>query len=157
MRLLKHSAGDTIVEVLIAMAVASSVLGGAYVVVNRTMANTRQSQEHTEALQIANQQIESIGLLAKSDTPSSLFSDVVTVHCASSVDGSLIEMPGVTALPAAETAYPTACKGLGTNGFYRTAFIYVKADNNFKVYVNWLGATGKTTPDEVTITYKVYK
>jgi type II secretory pathway pseudopilin PulG len=50
--------GDTIVEVLIAIAVASAVMGSAFVLVNRTSRNVRQSQEHAEALKLVEGQLE---------------------------------------------------------------------------------------------------
>lgn len=55
-----NQAGDTIVEVLIAIAVISSVLGTAYAVVNSATKTSQQSQEHSRALAIAESQIERI-------------------------------------------------------------------------------------------------
>ncbi len=52
--------GDTIVEVLIAIAVVSLVLGGAYSIANRSLASVRQAQEHAEALKIAESQVEKL-------------------------------------------------------------------------------------------------
>ena len=50
--------GDTIVEVLIAMAVASSVLGITYATMNRNLLITRGAQERTEAAKLAQGQLE---------------------------------------------------------------------------------------------------
>lgn len=60
MRRIRHGDqhGDTIVEVLIAIVVVASVLGGAFVVSNNSTKNVRKSQEHSEALQILQGQIE---------------------------------------------------------------------------------------------------
>lgn len=60
--------GDTIVEVLIAIAVASSVLGVAYATMNRNLIIMRNNQERTEATKIAQAQIES--LKSRLETPS---------------------------------------------------------------------------------------
>jgi type II secretory pathway pseudopilin PulG len=51
-------AGDTIVEVLIAMAIVSLVLVGAFVTSNKSTQATRDSQEHAEATQDIKTQIE---------------------------------------------------------------------------------------------------
>lgn len=52
--------GDTIVEVLIAMAVLSMVLGGAYVASNRSLAVSQQNQERAEALKLVEGQMEQL-------------------------------------------------------------------------------------------------
>ena len=50
--------GDTIVEVLIAIAVVSSVLGIAYSIMNRNTLTVRDNQERSEASKIAQGQLE---------------------------------------------------------------------------------------------------
>lgn len=52
--------GDTIVEVLIAIAVISTVLGIAYASMNRGLYRMRDAQERIEALKIIEGQIESL-------------------------------------------------------------------------------------------------
>lgn len=62
MRIIKprnaRQAGDTIVEVLIAIAVVSGVLGITYSIMNRNQMIVRTNQERTEASKLAQQQIE---------------------------------------------------------------------------------------------------
>jgi prepilin-type N-terminal cleavage/methylation domain-containing protein len=50
--------GDTIVEVLVAVAIISSVLGLAYATMNRNLQSIRDNQERTEASKLAQGQIE---------------------------------------------------------------------------------------------------
>lgn len=50
--------GDTIVEVLLAMAVVGMVLGLAYGITNRSIAIGRSAQERSEALKLAETQVE---------------------------------------------------------------------------------------------------
>jgi prepilin-type N-terminal cleavage/methylation domain-containing protein len=65
MRLRRSQRGDTIVEVLIAIAIVSSVLGVTYGAMNRNLLITRANQERTEASKIAQGQLEAIrGLTA---------------------------------------------------------------------------------------------
>jgi type II secretory pathway pseudopilin PulG len=52
--------GDTIVEVLISIAVISLVLGGAYVTTNTSLMSTRAAQEQGDALKLVEGQIEQI-------------------------------------------------------------------------------------------------
>lgn len=61
--------GDTIVEVLIAIAVISLVLGGAYVTTNRSLRATRSAQERGNALKLVESQLEQLkGLIATDGT-----------------------------------------------------------------------------------------
>ncbi|MFI5275445.1 MAG: hypothetical protein ACHQT5_01325 [Candidatus Saccharimonadales bacterium] len=60
--LIKHlnSAGDTIVEVLVCIAVVSAVLGGAFVTTRSSQVGVRNSQEHAEALKLIESQMEQL-------------------------------------------------------------------------------------------------
>lgn len=64
-----HQTGDTMVEVLMAMAVVSVILGGAYFTTNRSILATRDAQEHVDALKLADAQLE----LLNAQPPSSTF------------------------------------------------------------------------------------
>lgn len=55
---MQRERGDTIVEVLIAIAVASLILVGAYVSTRQSLTTVQDTQEHSEALQLAQTQIE---------------------------------------------------------------------------------------------------
>lgn len=63
--------GDTIVEVLVALAVLGAVLGGAYVVVNRNVLSNQSSQERIQAVKIAESQFERLKIVA-ANNPSAL-------------------------------------------------------------------------------------
>ena len=65
--LLKSSRGDTLVEVLIAIAVVSSVLAITYATMNRNIITTRRNQERTEASKVGQGQIESLKNLASTN------------------------------------------------------------------------------------------
>jgi type II secretory pathway pseudopilin PulG len=60
--------GDTVVEVLIAIAVISSVLVGAFIVTNRSTRTVRDSEEHSQALQLLQSQVEQLRAYAQSTT-----------------------------------------------------------------------------------------
>ena len=53
-----NQSGDTIVEVVIAIAIIATVLVGAFAVSNRSQTATRDSEEHSEALQFLQGQIK---------------------------------------------------------------------------------------------------
>jgi len=58
MRLRLLQGGDTIVEVLIAMAIVSLVLLGAYAATTRDIRSLQDTQEHSQALQLVQTQVE---------------------------------------------------------------------------------------------------
>lgn len=62
-RFLSHERGDTIVEVLIAIAVVSMTLGGAYVTTNKSLRADRGAQERSNALKLVETQLESLKTL----------------------------------------------------------------------------------------------
>ena len=53
-----NQAGDTIVEVMIVLAVLGLAIGIAYAAANRSLENARQAQENAEAVQLATTEYE---------------------------------------------------------------------------------------------------
>ncbi len=68
-----HDRGDTIVEVLLAIAVVSAVLGAAFASSNQSLTGTRQAQERGEATKFVESQLERLKAAA-SDSASLVFS-----------------------------------------------------------------------------------
>lgn len=155
MRLFKNMTGDTIVEVLIAITVASSVLGGSYTVVNRTMANSRQAQEHAEALQKANKQVEYIASIAGTSGAGELYDGTPRFKCIHKDTGVLVDQPSLAQPSDAANRYATACKDSGPVE-YLYAFEYNTAGRYFKVYVTWASVTGNGN-DQVSLVYRPYR
>jgi Tfp pilus assembly protein PilV len=54
----KHERGDTIVEVMISLIVISSILVGAFLVARTSSRNIRSSEEHSQALNLLQGQVE---------------------------------------------------------------------------------------------------
>lgn len=63
-----NSRGDTIVEVLLAVAVLGAVLGSAYVIVNKNIKSSQSSQERLQAIKLAESQYEKLKIYATSNT-----------------------------------------------------------------------------------------
>jgi type II secretory pathway pseudopilin PulG len=160
---MQNSRGDTIVEVLIAMAVASAILGSSFLVVNRTLKNSRQAQEHSEVLKIAQSQLEQLKAYAGDPTHAAALNSVLSTNkpfCM--VDGSPVNFSAAAisnTLPQIEAAYPVGCKQLGTVD-YRTGIIYEPGtaspyDDVYVAQVDWPGATGGQ--DKVSLSYRIYR
>lgn len=55
-----NNTGDTIIEVLVCIAVVSTILGGAFVTTRQSQVGVRNSQEHAEALKLVESQLEQL-------------------------------------------------------------------------------------------------
>jgi type II secretory pathway pseudopilin PulG len=64
MKLIKNRRGDTIVEVLVAVAVVGFMLSISYRLANRSLQASRSAQERSEALKLAEQQLERLKAVA---------------------------------------------------------------------------------------------
>ncbi len=63
-RLRQNMAGDTIIEVMIVLAVLGLAISISYATANRSLLNTRQAQENSEATKVLQTQIEQLRILA---------------------------------------------------------------------------------------------
>jgi len=132
------SSGDTIVEVLIAIAIVSFVLVAAYVTVNKNTLITRDTQERAQALQLATTQLEflrstSIGsniCFDASGTPVGTVSD--RSPCTVGADGN-------QAVAGAQPAYAIAITSVSAT--------------NYKVTVTWASLSSATSSN-VTLYYQ---
>jgi type II secretory pathway pseudopilin PulG len=148
-------AGDTIIEVLIVIMVLGSVLGGAFITMNRSTTNIRQSQERVEALKVAEGQVESLKSVVKSGNIA-----VFTAPAPFCLSGTLVVAALTGSFPTLNTdpltTYVASCKDSGSGGRYNIAIEPNTPDTNtFLVHVRWFkyNAAGN---EEVTLAYKVY-
>jgi prepilin-type N-terminal cleavage/methylation domain-containing protein len=139
--------GDTIVEVLIAIAVISSVLGGAYTITNKNVKNSQHAQEQSRAAKIAETQIEQL----KSYIASGSLPSAGTNFCFPSTASATPTQFGTAALPAADAVYDPACR-IETK--YMTGIKQQPASDNYTVYISWDGPSGNRS--QVSMAYKVY-
>lgn len=97
--------GDTMVEVLIAIAVTSVIIGGAYVSSNESLSTTRRSQERVEALKVAETQLERV--ITDINDPSSTDTfDAANYFC---MDSSVNVRPSGSS-PKDLATYPPHCQ-----------------------------------------------
>ena len=144
--------GDTIVEVLISIAVVSMVLGGAYVTTNRSLQATRSAQERGNALKNAESQVERIKSLA-STNPSGLFAAGTA-----SPNKFCISTTGVIRiLPHTDCTVGT--NGQPTNSEPKFNLSIDRSGNKFTVTETWtdVSGVGGTNGDKLQMTYRVYE
>ncbi len=123
-RVLRNNNGDTIVEVLIAIAVISLILGGAFVSTRRSSAAVRTAQEQGEALKIAEKQVELLKVAFATGIPD--LTAVIPPFC----------MADTTPLTAPPAANP-AC----TSGLYSSSIDKPSA-SSYRIQVTWSSLNG---------------
>jgi len=152
-QVLRKQAGDTIIEVLIAMAIASSVLAIAFATGNRNLAMSRDSQERSEASRLVQGQIESLRYVFNT-APTTLPSGAGTPFCLS---GSAVVTAGFSGgVPTSNLAtepmsgYPATC----VSGFYHYVITRDAAGSgSFHFYVRWESGVGGAR-DQILMVYR---
>lgn len=145
MRLIKQNPslsqrGDTIVEVLISVAVASMVLASAYAITNRNVRTTQDTQEHSQAQQIAQQQIERLRALSGSNGLGAFQNDDCITQEAT-LAPALINGPACQ-FDSSGTSSPAGC---ASACYTVTIGRGVAAPYVYEVIVKWENILGKTS------------
>ena len=150
-------AGDTMVEVLIAIAVISSVLGSAYAITNRSVQTNQGSQERSVATKVAEAQLE----LLKSYTQNGagVLPDDFCLYI-DTASNSIMSQNIPPAPPHPDNCYRDADGNLSTAPGDRRYQLAVNrstagSESLFTVNVDWDGPTGQR--DSVSMVYKAYQ
>jgi prepilin-type N-terminal cleavage/methylation domain-containing protein len=138
--------GDTLVEVLIAIAVVSLILGGAYVTTSRSLQATRAAQERSTALKLAESQIEQIKGLVNTN-PTAVFG-APSPFCIAAATGLPVDASeddcGVDesgAINSVEPVYHLSVE---------------RAGNDFTLTATWFNVSGRQT-DSLQLRYRAYE
>jgi hypothetical protein len=137
--------GDTIVEVLLAIAVASTVLGGAYVSSKNSLSGTRRSQERGEALKLLSGQIERLKEGAKDTSGINVFTGA-SPFCIITVTTPTVRQSLVPSTNA-------GCRQ-GVNGRYALS-VERTSPNTFTARAVW-DRVGGGGSDQIQMVYRVY-
>ncbi len=162
MRRLGSQRGETIVEVLIALAVTSFLIGAAYATANRSLMGARQSQERAEALTFTESQVEALRFLV---TDVGFTGGSATRFCL--VPDAVLPALKIVTLPAGTPAatpngdnlssspYPAVCqKGLGIK-YHLSITRSAGTMHEFVIRARWQKAGGGEN-QEVAIRYTVF-
>ena len=141
--------GDTIVEVLISIAVISLILGGAYVATNKSLLGTRAAQERGDALKLVESQVESIKSIAAGNNADSVFG--------SGTPANFCVINNTTVVAATNAGCKVDASGAATTGepAYNIS-ISRTGGNTFTVTNTWAAIENKGN-DRVTMTYRIYE
>jgi Tfp pilus assembly protein PilV len=132
--------GDTIVEVMISLAVLAAVMGSAYAISNRALIQSRSAQERLQATKLAERQLERLKVLAAAADPYQ-FNQLTTT-------GNKCINPSLVVVANTDSA----C----TLGIYNYYFHDYSA-NIFTVKVEWNPLTSGATKNIVDIKYRIYR
>lgn len=150
--------GDTIVEVMIVLAILGLALSIAYTTANRSLANARQAQESSEATTILQSQVEGLRILASTDT--TLLDG--NSFCVNTNTSPVSKEPDIT---------QPACRGPNSEYNLTVSIKYCKTtpvadidcnsfdlrqDGTFLLKASWDNVRGDGT-DTVRFTYRYYK
>ncbi len=158
------SAGDTIVEVLIVLAVLSLAFTTSYTIATKALGQARNAEEHSEALGILNTQVEWLrAAIAKPINPTL---PTNTAFCMVSPSTFTTGFdPGYdihyTAATDKFSQYPTTpapATCTSANGFYHSLVVYSgeAAGGNFSVTVRWDGS-GSLGRQQVQLNYRTHQ
>lgn len=145
LRVRNNERGDTIVEVLISIAVVSLILGGAYVTTNNSLQATRSAEERSDGLKVVESQLESIKGLSVSD-PDALYSTT----------GGFCVSNGVIRA-STNAACKVDARGIQTANTTKAAYeiSVVRTNSTFVITNNWDALGGGR--EKLQMTYKVYR
>lgn len=158
----KNQRGDTIVEVMIVLAVLGLAIGISYATANRSLLNARQAQENSEATEYVQAQIENLRVLAPNSTPANL-------SLATNIFRQTVPfcIKNLSANPPIETTAANCTFG-GAGGFSYSVLIYncdkystapcsglPGGSDTMVIQAQWPDVMGQGT-DTVTQAYRVH-
>lgn len=123
-----NQSGDTIVEVLVALAVISFVLAGSWALATHTLKNVRISQERGEAAKIVQSQVEMLKYKAR-DPNTNFNTTYRTSNYCLDRGGQGLETSGEKKPNILPDSYDPACK-MGDFVTYKVNITYEKDKNN---------------------------
>jgi prepilin-type N-terminal cleavage/methylation domain-containing protein len=161
------SRGDTIVEVMIVLAILGFAISIAFATANRSLINARQAQEHSEATAFVQSQIEALRSRAAIDTETPAATGIFETTRTSPFC-LLNNPPGTLSLQPLTSTPPAVTDCLfGTASRYQV-YIYscdhvtgapcnavVTNNNTFAVQAQWEDVAGDGL-DTVTVFYRVH-
>ena len=153
-----NQAGDTLVEVMLSVAIIGLVIGASYATSSRALRTGRYAQEQTEALKQAESQIEKLKYIAgkglASTNPNYIFKNPSGTFCISDAP--------YTKVRSTDANYAATCKGLGNSALYSAAITYTavpaapdSGTDLFKVNITWQRESNAGT-GTVQISYRLH-
>jgi type II secretory pathway pseudopilin PulG len=152
-RLSLNSVGDTIVEVMVVLAVLGLAVGISFATANRSLLATRAAQENSQATSYLQSQIEELRYLAPTGSGQNIFVNG-QFFCVNTTTNTVVTgFSGgynTTSL-ASYSNYPAGC----VHSFYHIAIAYSAAGDTFTLTAYWDDVQGQGQ-DTATLNYRVH-
>lgn len=144
-------AGDTIVEVMVVVAILGLAFSIAYATATHSLNKTRNAEEHAEALQYINSQIE----LIRNDATDPQLQTTGAIYC--------MDPTTDKAVFSTDPSFLNICNNIGLEKIYNIAVTYVKTigqssapqDDVYQVKITWPGLSDLGQQQE-DLYYKVH-
>lgn len=141
--------GDTIVEVLISIAVISLILGGAYVTTNKSLRGSRAAQERSDALKLVESQVESLKSIAAGANADSIFgTGTPTKFCV---------INNTTVVANTNSGCKVAANGTATTSEPAYNISISRTNSNTFTVTNTWAAIEQNGNDSLQMTYRIYQ
>lgn len=157
--------GDTIVEVMIVLAILGFAISIAFATANRSLINARQAQEHSEAVAFVQSQIEALRSMAPISTEGApgtgIFDSSRTIFCLRNNPPTLVFEPSsVTPATSADCNFGTASRYhivvYSCDNYISSPCAAAATNNNtFTVQASWDDVAGDGR-DTATTIYRVH-
>jgi len=142
-------AGDTIVEVMVVLAILGLAISISYATANRSLLNTRQAQENSQATELIQSQVEALRTLAVTGDTPNIFQ--AGPYCLVPIVPQPASGPYYTLLAGGCAAPPIP---------YHVAITYVNnppsQSDTFTVTATWPDVLGEGS-DTVTTIYRLHQ
>ena len=146
--------GDTIVEVMVVLAVLGLAIGISYATANRSLLATRGAQENSQATELLQAQIEQVRALS-TVTGSAIYTTLFNRFCIDTSNLSVVAFPNSGPLTQTNTTtYPAACGPINT--YYYISVSYNNADDSFTAKAYWADVQGQGL-DSSTLIYRAHQ
>lgn len=142
-----NSIGDTIVEVMIVLAVLGMAISVSYATANRSLLDTRQAQENAEAAQYIQAQLEALrSLTSATVTPNPFNTSAGWAFC-------ITQTAPYTVVPLPD---PRCTQGLYSIKITYTSLGLSAVGGTFQVQSTWADVEGQGN-DTATLVYRLYQ
>ncbi|HVC36672.1 MAG TPA: type II secretion system protein [Candidatus Dormibacteraeota bacterium] len=158
---LSRQTGDTIIEVLIVLAILGLSFGISYATANKGLLASRSAEEHSEALQLIDAQVELLRQASSNSATNVFLSGGSFCMISANPPTPTYPVTALFAVPAVAdndslTEYPPAC----VQGLYHESIQYYPnppsgSQDVFTLYIRWTGLGGTNIQQE-ELTYKLH-
>ena len=151
-KIMLNQFGDTIIEVMIVLAVLGLAIGISYSTASRSLLNARQAQENSHAAELVQSQVEELRTMT-----GNISTDPNYIYRAGGFcifNGNTVSPLGGTD-PTDYSIFPIGSPCV-MDGLYHIAISYDGTTDNFQVQAAWDDVLGQGQ-DTVTLIYRLHK